>query len=94
MHYAQGYDRDQMMLETWDSMVDPESTARLIDAFVDSLSLANYNVKGLASSSVIVPVSQFLDKCNDIVVSSKPGTYTCYGIGTRANGRIETTSAR
>ena len=48
MHYVQGFDRDQMMMTTWDSMVDPESTARLIDAFVDSLELADYNVKGLA----------------------------------------------
>ena len=45
MHYVQGFDRDQMMMTTWDSMVDPESTARLIDAFVDSLNLADYNVK-------------------------------------------------
>ena len=49
MHYVQGFDRDQMMMTTWDSMVDPESTARLIDAFVDSLKLADYNVKVLAS---------------------------------------------
>ena len=48
MHYVQGFDRDQMMMTTWDSMVDPESTARLIDAFVDSLKLADYNVKALA----------------------------------------------
>ena len=48
MHYVQGFDRDQMMMTTWDSMVDPESTARLIDAFVDSLNLADYNVKELA----------------------------------------------
>ena len=49
MHYVQGFDRDQMMMTTWDSMADLESTARLIDAFVDSLKLADYNVKGLAS---------------------------------------------
>lgn len=49
MHYVQGFDRNQMMMTTWDSMVDPESTARLIDAFVDSLKLADYNVKVLAS---------------------------------------------
>ena len=49
MHYAQGFDRNQMMMTTWDSMVDPESTARLIDKFVDSLKLDDYNVKALAS---------------------------------------------
>ena len=48
MHYVQGFDRNQMMLTTWDSMVESESTARLIDAFVDSLNLADYNVKVLA----------------------------------------------
>ena len=49
MHYVQGFDRNQMMMTTWDSMVDPESTARLIDKFVDSLKLDDYNVKALAS---------------------------------------------
>ena len=49
MHYVQAFDRDQFMMTTWDSMVDPESTARLIDAFVDSLDLSDYGVKELAS---------------------------------------------
>lgn len=49
MHYVQAFDRDQFMMPTWDSMVDPESTARLIDAFVDSLDLSDYGVKELAS---------------------------------------------
>ena len=49
MHYVQAFDRDQFMMTTWDSMVDPESTARLIDAFVDSLDLSGYGVKGMAS---------------------------------------------
>ena len=49
MHYVQGFDRNQMMMTTWDSMVDPESTARLIDAFVESLKLDDYNVKVLSS---------------------------------------------
>lgn len=49
MHYVQAFDRDQFMMTTWDSMVDPESTARLIDAFVDSLDLSDYRVKELAS---------------------------------------------
>lgn len=49
MHYVQAFDRDQFMMTTWDSMVDPESTARLIDAFVDSLDFSDYGVKELAS---------------------------------------------
>ena len=49
MHYVRAFDRDQFMMTTWDSMVDPESTARLIDAFVDSLDLSDYGVKELAS---------------------------------------------
>jgi len=49
MDYVRGVDRDQMMMTTWDSMVDPDSTARLIDAFVDSLDLSDYGVKELAS---------------------------------------------
>lgn len=48
MHYVETFDRNQMMMTTWDSMVDPESTARLIDAFVNSLDLADYGVKGMA----------------------------------------------
>lgn len=49
MHYVQTFDRDQFMMTTWDSMVDPESTARLIDAFVNSLNLADYGVKEMSS---------------------------------------------
>jgi len=37
------------MMTTWDSMVDRESTARLIDAFVESLDLSDYGVKEMAS---------------------------------------------
>ncbi len=48
MHYIEAFDRNQMMITTWDSMVDPESTARLIDAFVNSLNLADYGVKEMA----------------------------------------------
>lgn len=29
MDYVRGFDRDQMMMATWDSTVDPDSTARL-----------------------------------------------------------------
>ena len=49
MHYVKSFDRNQMMMTTWDSMVDSESTARLIDAFVDSLDLSKYGVKEIAS---------------------------------------------
>lgn len=49
MHYVEAFDRNQMMLTTWDDMVDPESTARLIDAFVNSLNLADYGIKERAS---------------------------------------------
>ena len=49
MHYIDSFDRNQMMITTWDAMVDPESTARLIDSFVDSLNLSEYGVKELSS---------------------------------------------
>lgn len=49
MHYVHGFDRNQVMITNWDSMVDPESTARLIDAFVDSLDLSEYGVKEIAT---------------------------------------------
>lgn len=49
MHYIEAFDRNQMMITSWDSMVDPESTARLIDAFVNSLNLADYGIKEIAS---------------------------------------------
>ncbi len=48
MHYIQAFDRDQMMMTSWDSMVDPRSTARVIDAFVNSLDLSDYNVRVMA----------------------------------------------
>lgn len=49
MHYVKAFDRNQMMITTWDSMVDPDSDARLIDAFVNSLELSEYGVKEIAS---------------------------------------------
>ena len=49
MHYVQAIDRDQVMMTTLDSMVEPNSTARLIDAFVNSLDLADYGIKEIAS---------------------------------------------
>ena len=48
MDYVRGFDRDQMMMTTWDSMVDPDSTARLIDAFVDSLNLSDFGVREMS----------------------------------------------
>ncbi len=49
MHYVEAFDRNQMMMTTWNSMVEPDSTARLIDAFVDSLNLSDYGIKEIAS---------------------------------------------
>lgn len=48
MPYIKTFDRDQMMVCSWDSFVDPESTARIIDAFVNSLDLEKYGVKAVA----------------------------------------------
>lgn len=49
MPYVPAFDRTQMMMCSWDSFVDPESVARLVDAFVNSLNLTKYNVKEAAS---------------------------------------------
>ena len=48
MPYVPTFDRTQMMMCSWDSFVSPESIARLIDAFVNSLDLAKYGVKEAA----------------------------------------------
>ena len=48
MPYVSTFDRNQMMVCSWDSFVDPESIARLIDAFVNSLDLTKYGVKEAA----------------------------------------------
>lgn len=48
MPYIKTFDRNQMMLCSWDSFVAPESTARLIDVFVNSLDLEMYGVKTVA----------------------------------------------
>lgn len=37
------------MITTWDSMVGSESTARIIDVFVDSLNLEDYGVKEISA---------------------------------------------
>lgn len=49
MPYVSTFDRTQMMMCSWDSLVDPESIARIIDAFVNSLDLAKYGVKEVAT---------------------------------------------
>ena len=45
MPYVKTLNRNQMMLCSMDSLVDPESTARLIDTFVNSLDLKDYDMK-------------------------------------------------
>ena len=47
MPYVPTFDRTQMMMCSWDSFVDEESIARLIDAFINSLDLTKYDVKKL-----------------------------------------------
>lgn len=48
MPYISTFNRNQMMVCSWDSFVSPESIARLIDAFVDSLDSTKYGVKEAA----------------------------------------------
>ena len=45
MPYVQTFNRDQMMLCTWDALVEADSDARIIDAFVNSLDLAELGIK-------------------------------------------------
>ena len=45
-----GFDRDQTMFCSFDSWVEQDSTARLIDAFVDSLDLQSMGVKEVAAT--------------------------------------------
>lgn len=45
MPYISGFDREQLMCCSWDSFVDKESIARIIDAFVNSLDISRYGVK-------------------------------------------------
>ncbi len=45
MPYISGFDRDQLMCCSWDTFVDKESIARIIDAFVKHLDLDEYDVK-------------------------------------------------
>lgn len=45
MPYVSTFNRNQMMFCSWDIFVEPESIARIIDAFVNSLDLTKYEVK-------------------------------------------------
>ena len=45
MPYIEAQDRNQMMMCSLDSMVDPESIARIIDKFVDGLNLESMGFK-------------------------------------------------
>ncbi len=48
MPYISTFDREQMMMCSWDSLVEKESIARIIDAFVNSLDLKKYHIKEVA----------------------------------------------
>ena len=48
MPYVPTFDRNQVMMCSFDAFVEPESIARLIDAFEDSLDLTKYGVKEAA----------------------------------------------
>lgn len=45
MPYISGFDRGQMMFCSWDTLVDEQSIARIIDTFVNSLNMNEYGVK-------------------------------------------------
>ena len=48
MPYVSGFDRDQLMCCSWDTFVDKESIARIIDAFVNHLDIKKYGVKAVS----------------------------------------------
>jgi len=45
MPYVRTFDRNQMMVTSWDGLVEKESIARIIDAFINSLDLQKFGVK-------------------------------------------------
>lgn len=47
MPYISGFDRDQLMYCSWDVLVDEESIARIIDAFVEYLDIKKYCAKAI-----------------------------------------------
>lgn len=49
MPYVTGFDRNQLMCCSWDTLVDEESIARIIDAFVDHLDMQKYGVRSAAA---------------------------------------------
>ena len=49
MPYIKTFDRTQMMFCSWDAFVDEQSIARIIDAFVNSLNLQDFDVKEAAT---------------------------------------------
>lgn len=49
MPYVSGFDRNQLMCCSWDTFVDKESIARIIDAFVEHLDIEKYGVRPVAA---------------------------------------------
>lgn len=49
MPYVKTFDRDQMMFCSWDSFVGEHSIARIIDAFVNSLNMNDFDIKEAAA---------------------------------------------
>lgn len=45
MNYVSGFDRNQLRMISYNELVDKESMARIIDAFIDKLNLSNYSFK-------------------------------------------------
>lgn len=63
MPYIPTFDRTQMMMCSWDSFVAPESIARLIDAFVNSLELTKYGIKEAAKEAARVMTQKGCINC-------------------------------
>ena len=49
MPYISGFDRNQLMCCSWDTLVDKESIARIIDAFVNLLDIKKYVMKSVSA---------------------------------------------
>lgn len=50
MPYIPKFDRNQMMLCSWDSFVDSESIVRLIDAFIENLDMSDLEIKEVSGT--------------------------------------------
>lgn len=48
MPYVKTFDRNQLMMVAWDSLVADDSDARIIDKFVDGLNLGQFDIKEAA----------------------------------------------